>query len=224
MQSVSRLVSRRFSFGGGGGGGGRAGGGKAFAQITSKGRGSKDAKGGGGGGGGGAEDDGDSAGTPGSYSSFSGGSGVREQTFTGEAVQVATWLQRQTKFGGQWRNYYFVLHSNCVLQKYDKPDGKLLREYDVAENHAVLDMLDGRSFKIAKFVRTVGSPLRERGEVFVADRTDAEPEYLHLLALSDANKESWLLALHAIVREGMRDGLQVAGNVSFMDPGSDDDI
>ena len=138
-------------------------------------------------------------------------------------MQVATWLQRQTKFGGQWRNYYFVLHQNCVLQKYERPDGKLLREYDVAENHAVLDMPDSRSFKIAKFVRTASSPVRTKGGTFVSDRLYDLPEYLHLQALSDTNKESWLLALQAVVREGVLDGSQVAGSVSFLGSGSEDD-
>jgi hypothetical protein len=56
---------------------------------------------------------------------------------------VATWLKRETKFG-KWNDFYFALRpADHVLQKFDQPDGKLLREYELVEDQAVLDMAGG---------------------------------------------------------------------------------
>jgi hypothetical protein len=63
--------------------------------------------------------------------------GTATSTSTGASsasrVVVATWLRRETKYGGQWRSCYFVLQAGHVLQKFDRPFGALLREYHLAQ-------------------------------------------------------------------------------------------
>jgi hypothetical protein len=84
----------------------------------------------------------------------------------------------------------------------------------------------GRNFKIAKYVRPPGAKARRLGERFVPASEGAgagEPEYLHLQALSDDNKRTWLLALRSGVAE-VGDGTRMAGRVSFLGTESDDEL
>lgn len=98
----------------------------------------------------------------------------------GSSRGTGGWLRRQTKYGAQWRNFYFQL-SGSTLQKFDKPQGSLLREYEIPRNDAVLD-LPGRSFKVAKIVK--GTPVSQ-----------GKLQYLYLQALSDDSKQTWMQAL-----------------------------